>query len=122
MQLHVALKGMQRKAGVCVSGNFTSVRACIAVRGRQAILYSIDVFSPSTATKATYINVGIGKNNSDRYFEIRLNKDNLEIEAGDNDLELGEFTQDEWHTVQMSWTNTGIFTIILDGINGKYIR
>lgn len=78
---------------------------------------SIDVFTPSTNTKVTYINIGVGKNNSDRYFELRINGDDLEYEAGSSDVDLAEngFTQDAWHTINIAWTSAGMVTVSLDG-------
>ena len=78
---------------------------------------SIDVYTPSNNAKTTYINVGVGKDNADRYFELRLSS-NLGYEnsdSGDVTISDSGFTQDAWHTVNIAWTEANIVTVSLDG-------
>ncbi|GEM77766.1 hypothetical protein [Vibrio superstes] len=76
---------------------------------------SIDAYFPSTNTKSTYINVGVGKNNSDRYFELNQSGTQLKYEAGDSDVKISDIVQDQWYTVTLAWTAEGKFTVSLDG-------
>ncbi|MGY5449538.1 hypothetical protein ACVFI8_01090 [Agarivorans sp. MS3-6] len=77
---------------------------------------SLDVYIPEGNAKTTYINVGSGKNNSDRYFELRISgSGNFQYEAGSDDIDLdGDVTIGEWNTVDLSWTDAGIFTVTLN--------
>ncbi|USD67416.1 hypothetical protein [Vibrio sp. SCSIO 43136] len=77
---------------------------------------SFDVYVPAGNTKVTYINVGTGKNNSDRYFELRINGDDLEYESGstDTDIAADQITADTWHTIDLAWSG-GSFDVTLNG-------
>lgn len=78
---------------------------------------TFDVYTPATNTKVTYINVGTSKDNSGRYFEIRLNKDDLEYEDsanGDVDLATDGFAMAAWHTITIAWTVENMVTVTLD--------
>lgn len=75
---------------------------------------SIDVYLDGNNSDRSFIQVGSGPWDDDRYFQLRL-KTALEYEAGDDDVELASLTQDTWHTVTMSWTDAGLFTISLNG-------
>lgn len=77
---------------------------------------SVDVYTPSTNTKTTYINVGTGKNNADRYFEVRLSSSLGYENSTDGDVTLDtSFAKDAWHTVTIAWTEADLVTISLDG-------
>lgn len=81
---------------------------------------TFDIYTPDTNEKVTYVNIGTGKNNSDRYFELRINGDDLEYEnsaTGDVDLAENGFTTDAWHTVSISWTVDNMVTVTLDGVS-----
>lgn len=70
---------------------------------------SFDVYIPSSNEKTTYINVGAGKNNSDRYFELRLSGSGIvEAETGAEDKEIGAITNDEWNTLTLAWDGDNI--------------
>ncbi|MGV3002323.1 hypothetical protein [Vibrio sp. E150_018] len=70
---------------------------------------SFDVYIPSSNEKTTYINVGTGKNNSDRYFELRLSgSGKVEVESGDSDKEIGAITNDEWNSLSLAWDGDNI--------------
>ncbi|OBT07915.1 hypothetical protein A9264_05445 [Vibrio sp. UCD-FRSSP16_10] len=77
---------------------------------------SIDAYFPSANEQTTYINVGVGKNNSDRYFELRQTGTKIEYEnSADGDVEIAQIEEDKWYTFTMSWTAAGIFTVKLNG-------
>lgn len=76
---------------------------------------SIDAYFPSTNTKSTYINVGVGKNNSDRYFELNQSGTQLKYENGASDVKIADIVQDQWYTVTLAWTAEGKVTVSLDG-------
>lgn len=76
---------------------------------------SIDVYTPSENTKTTYINIGTGKNNSDRYFEVRLSSSIGYENSADGDVTLTSFSKDAWHTVTIAWTDANLVTVSLDG-------
>lgn len=77
---------------------------------------SFSSFIPSTNAKTVYVNIGVGKNNSDRYIELRLQGSGLlQYENGSDDKDIGRFTTDEWHTFAVTWEN-GLFTVFVDGI------
>ena len=77
---------------------------------------SVDVYTPSDNTKTTYINVGTGKNNSDRYFEVRLSSSLGYENSTDGDVTLEtDFSKDNWHTVTIAWTDADLVTVSLDG-------
>ena len=70
---------------------------------------SFDVYIPSSNEKTTYINVGTGKNNSDRYFELRLSgSGKVEAESGDSDKEIGAITNDNWNRLTLAWDGDSI--------------
>lgn len=78
---------------------------------------SFDAYIPSTNAKTVYVNFGTGKNNSQRYFELRFNGKNgiVEYENGSDDVKIGSFTTDKWHNINASWSD-GKFSISLDGV------
>ncbi|WP_435235784.1 hypothetical protein ACR30L_18920 [Psychromonas sp. PT13] len=78
---------------------------------------SFDAYIPSDNAKTVYINVGVGKNNSQRYFEIRLSasEGKAEYENGSPDMKFADFTPDQWHTYTATWGN-GKFSIAIDGV------
>ena len=78
---------------------------------------SLDVYVPSTNAKTTYINIGDGKNNSDRYFEVRLSSSLGYENSADGDVALDtDYTQDEWHTITIEWTADNLVTLYLDDV------
>jgi hypothetical protein len=78
---------------------------------------SFDAYIPSTNLKTVYINVGTGKNNSQRYFEIRLNIEGgiVEYENGKKDVKVADLVPDQWHTYNATWAD-GKFTLSIDGV------
>ncbi|CAM4306333.1 hypothetical protein [Vibrio neonatus] len=80
---------------------------------------SIDAYFSSANVKSTYINVGVGKDNADRYFELKQTNKKLEYEAGDTDIKIADITPDTWYTVNLSWTQDGTFSVSL---NGKVVK
>jgi uncharacterized lipoprotein NlpE involved in copper resistance len=78
---------------------------------------SFAAYVVGTNTKTFYANVGTGKNNSDRYFELRVSgSGTVEYEAGTTDVEIGSVTTDEWHTYSIEWTDAGIFNVYIDDV------
>lgn len=76
---------------------------------------SFDVFIPSSNEKTTYINLGAGKNNSDRYFELRLSGSGIvESETGDTDTEIGTIETDTWASLSIAWDGDKITVTIND--------
>lgn len=70
---------------------------------------SFDVFVPSANTKTTYVNIGAGKNNSDRFYELRISgSGKVEAEAGSDDIELGAITTDAWNSLSLAWDGDDI--------------
>ena len=63
------------------------------------------------------MNFGTGKNNSQRYFELRLNAADgiVQYENGSDDVEVAKFTADQWHTFNATWAD-GKFSISIDGV------
>jgi len=77
---------------------------------------SLDAYFPSTNTKSTYINIGDGKNNSDRYFELNQSGTKLKYEAGSDDVEIASgIALDTWHSFTISWTDAGLVTVTMNG-------
>lgn len=78
---------------------------------------SFDAYIPSNNAKTVYVNFGVGKNNSQRYFELRLNasEGDIEYENGSPDFKFAKFTTDQWHTYTATWED-GKFSIAIDGI------
>lgn len=76
---------------------------------------SFDVFIPSSNIKTTYINVGSGKNNADRYFELRISgSGKVEAETGDTDKEIGAIESDTWASLDLAWDGDKI-TVTING-------
>jgi hypothetical protein len=70
---------------------------------------SFDVFVPSANNKTTYINIGSGKNNSDRFYELRISgSGKVEVEAGSDDIEIGTITTDAWNSMSLAWDGDDI--------------
>ncbi|WP_413700753.1 hypothetical protein ACLKMH_02570 [Psychromonas sp. KJ10-10] len=78
---------------------------------------SFDAYIPSQNPKTVYVNFGVGKNNSQRFFELRLNaKDGIvQYENGSKDVKVADFTADQWHTYTATWVD-GSFSIAIDGV------
>lgn len=77
---------------------------------------TFDAYIPGSNEKTVYVNFGVGKNNSDRYFELRLSgSGKVQYEAGSDDPKIATTTTDEWHTYTVSWTN-GTFSVSIDGV------
>lgn len=76
---------------------------------------SFDVYIPDTNEKTTYISVGAGKNNSDRYFELRLSgSGKVEAETGSDDKEIGAITNNAWNSLSLTWDGDTI-TVTING-------
>ena len=79
---------------------------------------SFDVYIPSDNEKTTYINVGSSKNNSGRYYELRISgSGKVEAEAGSDDVEIGTITTDTWNSMSLAWDGDEINV----SINGKAV-
>lgn len=78
---------------------------------------SFDAYIPSDNAKTVYVNFGTGKNNSQRYFELRLNasEGTIEYENGSPDVKFAELTTDQWHNYTATWSN-GKFSVAIDGV------
>lgn len=76
---------------------------------------SIDAYFPATNEKSTYINVGTDKSNAKRYIELKQTSNKLEYEAGDKDVKIADITNDQWYTINLSWTAAGTFSVTLNG-------
>jgi hypothetical protein len=77
---------------------------------------SLDAYFPSANTKSTYINIGDGKNNSNRYFELNQSGTKLKYEAGSDDVEIAsDIALDAWHSFTISWTDAGLVTVTMNG-------
>ncbi|WP_045424092.1 MULTISPECIES: hypothetical protein [Vibrio] len=77
---------------------------------------SLDVYFPSTNEKSTYINIGNGKNNSNRYFELNQSGSTLKYEAGDNDVTIAsDIARDTWHSITLAWSAAGLITVSMNG-------
>jgi hypothetical protein len=76
---------------------------------------SFDVYIPGTNSKTSYINFGTGKNNSNRYFELRISgSGKVEYEAGSDDPDIASITTDQWHRYTVDWAD-GAFSVSIDG-------
>lgn len=79
---------------------------------------SMDVYVPSSNKKTSYINVGSGTSNSDRYFEVRLSS-KIGYESGSDDMsfdnDVSGYTRDAWHSLTIAWA-AGFVTLSVDGI------
>lgn len=72
------------------------------------------IYIPSGNAKSTYIHIGTGKNNSDRYFEIKITGSGVvQYENGNYDPDIASITTDEWHLFEVFWSD-GKFTVGLD--------
>lgn len=70
---------------------------------------SFDVFIPSDNSKTTYVNIGSGKNNADRFYELRISgSGKVEAETGSDDIEIGAITTDAWNSMSLSWDGDDI--------------
>jgi len=77
---------------------------------------SFAAYIPSTNAKTVYVNFGVGKNNSDRYFELRLQGSGaVQYENGSDDPEVASISADEWHMFSVTWAD-GAFSISVDGV------
>ncbi|MDB1124001.1 hypothetical protein [Vibrio algarum] len=77
---------------------------------------SLNAYFPSTNSKSTYINIGNGKNNANRYFELNQSGTNLKYESGDSDITLvSNLALDTWHTLTLTWTDAGLVTVAING-------
>lgn len=74
---------------------------------------SFDVYIPSSNEKTTYINIGSGKNNSDRFYELRISASGkVEVEAGENNIEIGTIKTDTWNNISLAWNSDEINVLI----------
>lgn len=74
---------------------------------------SFDVYIPSSNEKTTYINIGSGKNNSDRFYELRISASGkVEVEAGENNVEIGTIKTDTWNNISLAWNSDEINVLI----------
>lgn len=91
------------------------VLADFAAGPAEAGTISFDAFIPSSNEKIVYINVGVGKNNSDRYFEMRISgSGKVEYEAGSDDPDVAKIPTGVWHNITFNWAD-GKFSFIIDG-------
>ncbi|TCS43872.1 hypothetical protein [Reinekea marinisedimentorum] len=72
------------------------------------------VYIPEGNLKSTYINLGVGKNNSDRYFELKISgSGDVQYESGSFDPSIGSVSINEWHLVEIYWANDMV-TVAVD--------
>lgn len=72
------------------------------------------VYIPEGNEKSTYVNLGVGKNNSDRYFELKISgSGDVQYEDGSFDPSIGMVTINEWHLVEIYWANDMV-TVAID--------
>ncbi|WP_261875217.1 hypothetical protein [Vibrio rarus] len=78
---------------------------------------SVDAFFPADNKKFTYIKIGKGSANDDRYLEIKQDGTKLLIAHKDKHDETlkATLTLDAWHTFKITWTESNTYTITLDG-------
>ncbi|WP_372378867.1 hypothetical protein ACBZ91_21745 [Vibrio natriegens] len=78
---------------------------------------SFDIFIPSSNEKTTYVNIGSGKNNSDRFYELRVSgSGKVEAEAGSDDIEIGSVTTDAWNSMSLTWDGDDI-SVSINGVD-----
>ncbi|GLS91554.1 hypothetical protein GCM10007916_26230 [Psychromonas marina] len=72
--------------------------------------------------KSTYFNIGTSKDNSGRYFEIKVSgSGKIQYEAGDSDPEITTITAGEWVKYELSWTAENQVTVKINGVDfGPY--
>ena len=73
---------------------------------------SFDAYIPSDNDKESFFMIGTGKDNADRYFELKVNGTKLQYEAGDEDpILVSDIELDTWHSINITWTDEGIITV-----------
>jgi hypothetical protein len=76
---------------------------------------SVMVYVPSGNAKSSYFSVGTGKNNADRYFEVKISGSGIvQYENGGDDPEIGKISLDAWHELELWWAG-GAFDVVIDG-------
>jgi hypothetical protein len=77
---------------------------------------SFDAYVPSGNPATVYIDFGTGKNNSQRYFELRLTGPIMAIEyAGKPETKFADLETDQWHNYSATWAD-GKFSFAIDGV------
>jgi len=90
------------------------VRIPFANGPNESGLIKARVFLPKGNKKSTYINVGTGKNNSDRYFEIKISGSGaVQFEGGSFDPSITSVPVDAWHLIEIYWANDKV-TVAVD--------
>jgi len=82
---------------------------------------TFNAFIPSTNNKTSYFHIGAGKNNSDRFFELRVSASGVvEYEAGADDVAIGSVENDVWAEYSLAWapTEDGADTAVTVSLNG----
>ncbi|WP_089139520.1 hypothetical protein [Vibrio rumoiensis] len=79
---------------------------------------SFDAYIPSGNDTTTYINVGTGESNSDRYFELRLSAGGSVEVAAEVNEKVDSIDRDAWNSFTLAWDD-GAITVYL---NGKIIK
>jgi hypothetical protein len=97
------------------SANKPFARAEFAV-GEQSIgMVSAMVYLPTGNLKSTYMSISTGKNNADRYFEVKFSGSGVvQYENGSDDPKIGQVSVDAWHNVELWWADSK-FTVVIDG-------
>ena len=76
---------------------------------------SVMVYVPSGNAKSSYLSVGTGKNNADRYFEVKISGSGIvSYENGSHDPKIGTLPLDAWHKVELWWAEDA-FDVVVNG-------
>ncbi|MFA0157321.1 MULTISPECIES: hypothetical protein [unclassified Vibrio] len=77
--------------------------------GAESGSITVDAYIFDANTKSTYISIGNGKDNANRFFEIRESNGKIYYENGSSDFSLGSYANDTWHTIMVKWEGaTGV--------------
>ncbi|PTP01999.1 hypothetical protein CWN88_11745 [Vibrio splendidus] len=77
--------------------------------GAESGSITVDAYIFDANTKSTYISIGNGKDNANRFFEIRESNGKIYYENGSSDVSLGSYDNDTWHTIMVKWDGaTGV--------------
>lgn len=83
---------------------------------------TFNAYIPDANEKTTYVHIGVGKNNSDRFFELRISgSGTVGYESGEVDTDIGSVSTDAWAEYTLAWapsddgSDTNI-TVTIDGV------
>ncbi|MDC7219918.1 MAG: hypothetical protein PQJ59_08260 [Spirochaetales bacterium] len=76
---------------------------------------SFFAYIPSSNAKTVYVNVGVNKNNSGRYVELRLgNTGKIAYEYGSDDQQVATVATDMWVFYKITWDADGTFDVYVE--------